>query len=80
VPHYYFDIEDDHILSRDPAGVELPGLQEAWEIALAVLPDIAREVIPEGDRREFTSVVREDLQPVFKVSISLQAEWMVPPP
>jgi hypothetical protein len=80
VPRYFFDIEDDHFLSRDPVGMELPGLQEAWETALAVLPDMAREVIPEGDRRDFTSVVREDQRPVFKVSLSFQAEWMVKHP
>jgi hypothetical protein len=38
----------------------LPGLEKAKLMAVAVLPSIARDVLPDGDRRVLTAKVRDE--------------------
>jgi hypothetical protein len=38
----------------------VPGLEKAKLMAVAVLPSIARDVLPDGDRRVLTSKVRDE--------------------
>lgn len=78
---YYFDIDDGEIETSDDDGLDLDNLNEARDRAIAVLPNIAREVLPDGDRREFVVSVRDDRgDAVFRATLSFRAEWLVAPP
>lgn len=77
MPRYFFDINDGEKESRDDIGYELPDAEAARRAAIEVLPDIARDVLPDGDRRDFTSSVRtEEGQTIFQAKLSLVAEWV----
>ena len=81
MPCYFFDLDDGERQTRDQDGLELRGPWEARDMALAVLPDIARDVIPRGDRRNIVSSVRDERGEVmYTARLSLAAEWRVQPP
>lgn len=52
MPLFYSDLYDGEKLVRDDFGVELDDLHEAREQAIALLPDLARDDVPEGERCE----------------------------
>jgi hypothetical protein len=81
MPRYFFDIDDGERRSLDEDGLEFASPWEARANAIAVLPDIAREVMPDGDRRDLVSSVRNEGGDVlFTAKLSLVAEWLVPEP
>ena len=80
MPLYFFDSGDDECFLRSDAGVELPGLQEARDEAVRLLPSIAHDMGSGYDGQEIVSMVRDERdQVVFKATLSLRAEWLVPP-
>jgi hypothetical protein len=81
MPRFYFDIDDGERRSRDNEGTELAGPEDARREAIGVLPDIAREELPDGNRRTFACRVRDESDTViFLATLSLEAEWIGPPP
>ena len=76
VPKFFFDIHDGE-LTTDDVGTDLPDLSAARDQAVTVLPDIARDELPDGDERVFQVVVRdEDGKPVFKATMSLRCRFL----
>ena len=74
---FFFDIDDGHVQSRDGEGLELADAAEARKAGIAILPDIAREELPDGDRRVFICQVRDESGTViFIATLSLVAEWV----
>ena len=81
MPRYFFDIDDGDVCSPDDEGLDLSGPWEAREKAIDVLPDVARDVLPDGNRRDMITSVRDQSGTVlFRAKLSLVAEWMVPAP
>ena len=60
MPRFYFDTHDDDRFVPDNEGVELKGVEEAKAEAVAALPDMARDALPDGDRRDFVVMVRNE--------------------
>jgi hypothetical protein len=60
VPRFFFDLDDGDGLVMDNDGLDLPSLEVAKRKAVAVLPDIARDVLPDGDMRVLTANVRDE--------------------
>ncbi len=80
MPRYFFDINDGDHSTRDDVGIELPDLQLARRKAIGVLPDLARDVLPDGDHHEITSMVRDDAGHVLlRATLSLSVERFSPP-
>ena len=78
MPLYFFDVIDDEVISRDEFGIELAGLDEARDQAIVLLPDIARDELPGGERRVFACWVRDDRdRVVYRGSLTYQGEWPV---
>ncbi len=81
MPRYYFDIDDGETASEDDEGLELSGVAEARYRAISVLPNIAEEVLPDGDEREFSVTVRDAAgAPLFRAALSFRGVWLVTPP
>ncbi len=79
MPRFYFDIEDGPSRARDDDGTMLPDAEEARKAAIGLLPNIARDELPDGDRRNFVATVRlEDGRVIFRATLSLVAEWLEP--
>ena len=75
VPRYFFDIHDGDHFTPDHEGVELEGIEAAKTEAKNTLPDIVKDQMPDGDRRDFTVTVREESgQAVLRITLSLVAE------
>lgn len=79
--YYYFDIDDGALATEDEDGIELHHPRDVRNHAIAVLPNLARDVLPDGDRREFTVTVRDDgNRSIFRASLSFRAGWLIDPP
>jgi hypothetical protein len=77
MPRFFFDIDDGESREADSRGSELPNAQAARNAAIAILPDVAREELPDGDRRTFMCKVRDESgNVVFIATLSLVAEWI----
>ena len=78
MPLYFFDFDDD---GREPGapdtmGTDLPSLASVPEEAVAVLAHIAKDRLPDGDRRVFSASVRnEEGLVIFTASLTLQSGW-----
>jgi hypothetical protein len=60
---------------RDSEGMELPSLAAARKEALTTLGEIAKDELPDGDRRDFVITIREGSGPVIlTASLSLRVE------
>lgn len=78
---YYIDSDDNDRTVIDEAGFELSGPLEARSMAIDVLPDMAREKLPDGDRRTFSVRVRDEAGTViYSAELTMAGEWHVPPP
>ena len=81
MPLYYFDLADNGAVVTDDFGVELEDLFEAREQAIALLPDMARDELPDGERHEFSAVVRcEDGRVRYVAKLVFTGRWVEPPP
>jgi hypothetical protein len=79
MPLYFFDVTDTGKVSRDDQGVELASLEEARREALRTLGEIAKDEMPDGNRREFTIQIRRDGgPPVLSASLTLHVQTHEP--
>jgi hypothetical protein len=77
MPLFYFDIDDGERFTRDEQGLDCPDRKAARDYAIGVLPDLAREALPDGDRHEIVVTVRDESgRNVFRAVLSLVAEWL----
>lgn len=73
---FYFDIHDDENIAVDREGLSLPSLKAARDAAIDVLPDLAREVLPDGDQHTFVARVRDDTgKVVVEAKLSLVIKY-----
>ncbi|GAN46021.1 hypothetical protein ABID82_001679 [Methylobacterium sp. PvP062] len=78
VPRYYFDTCDGDDAISDDEGIDLPDAESARRAAIGVLPDMARDKLPDGDRRIFAVSVRDaDGSVVYSATLALTGEWQV---
>lgn len=81
MPMYYFDIYDNGQLSRDDHGFDLASVGEARDQAIALLPDLARDELPDGERHSFVCVVRgPDGEACYRASLIFEGSWGLPSP
>ncbi|WP_414471355.1 DUF6894 family protein [Microvirga sp. M2] len=74
---FYFDIHDGERFTRDKVGNLCPSRKAMRDAAIKVLPDIARDELPDGDQRDFTVKVRDASgQYLFQATLSLTSNWL----
>jgi hypothetical protein len=75
MPRYFFDLYDDGHFTPDYTGIELESVEAAKEEAKRTLPDIAKGELPNGDRRDFVIVVKDEVgRELLRVTLSLDVE------
>ena len=80
MPRFFIDTSDGDLSLRDDDGYDLPNVHAARDAAIDALPDMARDKLPDGERRAFTVVVRsEDGQPLYSAALSFAGDWQVTP-
>ncbi len=60
MPRFYFDVTDARGHHRDDQGDELGGFEDARMQCQVILPDIAREELPDGELHVVTCEVRDE--------------------
>jgi hypothetical protein len=72
---YFFDTYDGESFIRDQDGLELSSLREAEEEAARCLPEMAKDALPDSNRRDFiVSVRNEKGDTVLTAALSLVIE------
>jgi hypothetical protein len=75
VPRYFFDTHDGELFTPDNTGVALDDLQAAKDEAKKALPDIVKDELPDGGRRTFVIVVKDEGgHALWRVTLSLAVE------
>jgi hypothetical protein len=78
MPRFYFDTYDGTHLVVDHLGLDLEGIEAAKHAAVTVLPEMARDALPDGDRMEFSVRVRdENGRRVLMATLSFSVERAV---
>ena len=78
MPRYFIDTDDSDFACRDEEGHDLPDAEAARRLAQATLPDMARDDLPDGERRTFVARVGDESgTPVYVVTLDLRGEWLV---
>lgn len=76
----YIHTDDGDEAYRDSKGFEFADLEDARRAALSALPDMARDVIPDGDRRTFVVSVEDEQGLVaYSATLDLIGKWNVHP-
>ncbi|MEE7446666.1 hypothetical protein MRF4_01850 [Methylobacterium radiotolerans] len=76
MPIYFIDTNNDDTFVEDDQGQDLPDAEAAREAALAALPDMARDKLPDGDHRTFCASVRDQTGVViYEASLTLVGTW-----
>ncbi|MGF9764452.1 hypothetical protein AAII07_56090 [Microvirga sp. 0TCS3.31] len=75
MPRFFFDIHDGKAFTPDRVGLDLDSLEAAKDEAKKTLPDIVKDEMPDGDRRDFTVDVKDVAgQIVWRITLSLVVE------
>ena len=81
MPRFFVDTSDQQHFVRDITGHEFEDVDAARSAASAVLPDMARDVLPDGDARTFLAIVRDDQhRTLLQASLSLSVVWLTEGP
>ena len=76
MPRYFIHTDDGDVAHRDDEGHELPNMQAARAAALDALPDMARDKLPDGDRRQFKVIVEdENGGAIYEAALELTGGW-----
>ena len=79
MPRFYFDTDDGSNLRKDLYGIELLSQEEARNLAVRTLPDIAQEAVCHNDKQKMAVYVRDEADdPVLDATLSLDVKWKRP--
>ena len=74
---YFFDVTHKGNLTQDEEGHELYGLPAVCAEAIAILPDLAREIRTDDTHQIFAVTAKDATgKPVFRAKLSLDCTWL----
>jgi len=77
LPKFYFDTFDGDQTAIDADGIDCASRQMVQDRAVDALPDMARELLPDGPNRTFRVDVRDDSGDiVFRATLELNSTWL----
>ena len=77
MPHFYFDTKDGGGPIRDDDGQDLPDREAARRQAMRALREMVRDVLPDGDRRDFVASIRDETgQVIYSAVLNLHGGWL----
>jgi len=81
VPRLFIDTEDGDASFRDDEGDDYADLEEARATAIASLPGMADEKLPDGEHRVFKATVRDEADTILYVAtLTFHGVWKTSPP
>ena len=76
MPRFYFDVDDGERRTRDEEGLVLDDLAAASREAVKVLPEVARDVLPDGTEKVMSASVRDEGgTTLFRAVLAFHCEW-----
>ena len=79
MPHFYFDVTDGEHRTRDDEGLMFADLATACREAVRVLPEVARDVLPDGTEKLMSASVRDEAGTIlFRALLVFRCEWPRP--
>ena len=60
MPRYFFDVRDGQGFHRDAVGDEFDSFDDARQQCQALLPDIARDELPDSEHHEISCDMRDE--------------------
>lgn len=79
MPRFFIDTSDESVFIQDKDGQDYPDVEAAKNAAVAALPDMARDRLPDGDARNFLAIVRgEDGSMLLQASLTMKVTSLVP--
>jgi hypothetical protein len=76
LPRFYFDIDEDGVITPDEEGIECGTTAAVRETAIDALPGLAAELAMPRDRHVLRIAVRDQTgKPVFHASLIVEAAW-----
>ncbi len=77
MPRYFFTTDDGDYRCFDDSGLDLVDDEEARRYALDALPDMARDKVSDGERREIrVTVLNADGDAIYHASLTLVGQWL----
>lgn len=77
VPRYFIDTTDGDVRLYDAEGEDFADAEAARLSALAALPGVADDPLPDGEARDFSVTVRgESGITVYVARLTFHGEWM----
>ena len=77
MPRFFIDTSDQQRFVRDDDGYEFATPEEAGQAAISVLPEMARDALPEASSSAFLALVRDEQgRNVLQASLSLAVVWL----
>jgi hypothetical protein len=74
---YFFDVDTGGRVYADTVGVELANPDAALIEAIAILQEVARDVVSGSADRRFVATARDaDGQQYFRATLTLKSEWL----
>lgn len=81
MPRYFIDTSDEETFCRDEEGWEFEDIEAARNAAVAVLPEMAKDALPDRDARTFLAIVRGgNGSALLQVTLTLRVTVLVEPP
>ncbi|MFT8246582.1 DUF6894 family protein [Roseomonas sp. BN140053] len=77
MPQFFFDVHDSQSVHRDTEGQDLATHRDACREAMALLPDLARDLPATDSGRDLYAVVRDEAgREFFRATLSLEGDWL----
>jgi hypothetical protein len=74
---YFFDLGDGEDVAKDADGLDLPHDETARREAIKGLVDMVAELLPDGESRQFSVLVRtDDGRQVFEADLRFRSSWL----
>ena len=77
MPRFFIDFQDGDTLHSDDEGSSLLAFEQARDEAVGLLPQIARDQLPDGEYREFVATVRDkNGVALYRASLTFRGEHL----
>ena len=77
MPRFFIDFRDGDTVHTDDEGSDHLSRDQARLEAVALLPEIARDELPDGEHRTFVATVRDETgHTVYQATLTFNGQWM----
>lgn len=80
MPLFYVDFQDGKTLHEDDEGRHLPSPEAARKEAIGMLPQVAKDELPDGEARDFCVVLRDrERRILYRATLTFRGECDLSP-